>query len=105
MSMSVGELLNNTEDETVHPGTVGEHAVVYGSEQDMKDAEAALVSDPLRKFMKGIGKVALLKAEDEVRLAQDMEAGIYAQHLLEEENPETDSDRFEDLSEIARDGL
>lgn len=38
--------------------------------------------DSLRMYLNDIGRTALLAAEDEVELAQRIEAGVYADHLL-----------------------
>ena len=40
-------------------------------------------ADLVRVYLNGIGKTALLTAEDEVQLAQTIEVGLYAEHLLE----------------------
>ena len=40
-------------------------------------------ADLVRVYLNGIGKTALLTAADEVELAKRIEAGLYAQHLLE----------------------
>jgi RNA polymerase nonessential primary-like sigma factor len=40
-------------------------------------------ADLVRVYLDGIGKVALLTAEQEVELAKRIEAGVYAEHLLE----------------------
>ena len=40
-------------------------------------------ADLVRVYLNGIGKTALLNAADEVELAKRIEAGLYAQHLLE----------------------
>jgi len=39
-------------------------------------------ADLVRVYLNGIGKTALLTAEDEVELAQRIEVGLYADHLL-----------------------
>ena len=39
-------------------------------------------ADLVRVYLNGIGKTALLKAEDEVELSKRVEAGLYAQHIL-----------------------
>ena len=39
-------------------------------------------ADLVRVYLNGIGKTALLTAEDEVDLAKRIEAGLYARHLL-----------------------
>ncbi|EUA34491.1 sigma-70 factor, region 1.2 family protein [Mycobacterium xenopi 3993] len=40
-------------------------------------------ADLVRVYLNGIGKTALLNAADEVELAKRIEAGLYAQYLLE----------------------
>lgn len=39
-------------------------------------------ADLVRVYLNGIGKTALLSAEDEVELARTIEVGLYAEHLL-----------------------
>jgi RNA polymerase primary sigma factor len=46
--------------------------------QARKDAEFTTSADSVRVYLKQIGKVALLNAADEVRLATQIEAGLYA---------------------------
>jgi RNA polymerase primary sigma factor len=46
--------------------------------QARKDAEFTVSVDSVRVYLTQIGKVALLNAEDEVRLATQIEAGLYA---------------------------
>ncbi|AZA13742.1 sigma-70 family RNA polymerase sigma factor [Corynebacterium choanae] len=61
-------------------------------------------ADLVRVYLNGIGKTALLSAEDEVHLAQQIEVGLYAEHVL------TDPDRHltramkRDLKVLARQG-
>ncbi|NLF89865.1 MAG: RNA polymerase sigma factor [Corynebacterium marinum] len=52
--------------------------------QARKDAELTASADSVRAYLKQIGKVALLNAEQEVSLAKRIEAGLYAQHRLEQ---------------------
>ncbi|MBV7295314.1 sigma-70 family RNA polymerase sigma factor [Corynebacterium sp. TAE3-ERU12] len=40
--------------------------------------------DLVRVYLNGIGKTALLSAEEEVELSKQIEAGVYAEHLLAE---------------------
>ncbi|GAA1723398.1 MULTISPECIES: sigma-70 family RNA polymerase sigma factor [Dietzia] len=40
-------------------------------------------ADLVRVYLNGIGKTALLNAEDEVELSKRIEAGLYAKHVLE----------------------
>jgi RNA polymerase primary sigma factor len=75
--------------------------------QARKDAELTASADSVRAYLKQIGKVALLNAEEEVELAKRIEAGLYATQLMAEI-----SDRGEklpaaqrrDMSWICRDG-
>ncbi|MGH3781065.1 MAG: RNA polymerase sigma factor [Pseudonocardiaceae bacterium] len=46
--------------------------------QARMDAELAVSTDSVRAYLKQIGKVALLNAEQEVELAKRIEAGLYA---------------------------
>lgn len=52
--------------------------------QARKDAELTASADSVRAYLKQIGKVALLNAEQEVSLAKRIEAGLYAQYKMEE---------------------
>ncbi len=52
--------------------------------QARKDAELTASADSVRAYLKQIGKVALLNAEEEVELAKRIEAGLYATQLLNE---------------------
>ena len=45
--------------------------------QARKDAEMTASADSVRAYLKQIGKVALLNAEEEVDLAKRIEAGLY----------------------------
>ena len=59
------------------------------SDADDEDAPAQQVvsagatADPVKDYLKQIGKVALLNAAEEVDLAKRIEAGMYAEHLLD----------------------
>lgn len=64
---------------------------------------AGATADPVKDYLKQIGKVALLNAEQEVELAKRIEAGLFAKHILE--NTEiTDSRYRRELVLISRDG-
>src|SRR3954463_9094584 len=60
-------------------------------------------ADLVRVYLNGIGKTALLNAADEVELAKRIEAGLYAQHLLETRKRLGDN-RKRDLAAVVRDG-
>ena len=64
---------------------------------------AGATADPVKDYLKQIGKVALLDAAQEVELAKRIEAGLYATHLLE--TSEISDHKYErELKIIARDG-
>ncbi|GIE60595.1 hypothetical protein Aoc01nite_59970 [Actinoplanes octamycinicus] len=75
--------------------------------QARRDAELTASADSVRAYLKQIGKVPLLNAEQEVELAKRIEAGLYAAERLRaaEEGEETLERNFErDLKWINRDG-
>ncbi|OLT05955.1 RNA polymerase subunit sigma [Pseudonocardia sp. CNS-004] len=62
-------------------------------------------ADLVRVYLNGIGKTALLTAAQEVDLAKRIEAGVFAQHMLDEAAPgELDKQYATDLRAIVRDG-
>ena len=75
--------------------------------QARRDAELTASADSVRAYLKQIGKVPLLNAEQEVELAKRIEAGLYAGERLraadegEEKLPTT---MHRDLMWISRDG-
>ena len=64
---------------------------------------AGATADPVKDYLKQIGKVALLNAEQEVDLAMRIEAGLFAEEKLSLE-PDLDWQLKRDLTRIARDG-
>ncbi|MFF3892316.1 RNA polymerase sigma factor [Streptomyces sp. NPDC001812] len=58
--------------------------------------------DPVKDYLQLIARVRLLTAEQEVELGKRIEAGLYAEHLLEEAYPDPDSGR--ELTLLAEDG-
>ncbi|GIF05887.1 hypothetical protein Asi03nite_34250 [Actinoplanes siamensis] len=75
--------------------------------QARRDAELTASADSVRAYLKQIGKVPLLNAEQEVELAKRIEAGLYAAERLRaaEEGEEVLERNFErDLKWINRDG-
>lgn len=61
--------------------------------------------DSLRVYLNAIGKIALLNAEQEVELAQQIEAGLYAEKLLEDpESLKGDYDNLDDLRLVVYEG-
>ncbi|MEJ2868116.1 RNA polymerase sigma factor [Actinomycetospora sp. OC33-EN08] len=75
--------------------------------QARKDAELTASADSVRAYLKQIGKVALLNAEEEVELAKRIEAGLYAAERLRkvaEAQQELQTQMRRDLRWIVRDG-
>ncbi|MGY1637893.1 sigma-70 family RNA polymerase sigma factor [Geodermatophilus sp. SYSU D00742] len=71
------------------------------------EAEAVVAADSVRAYLKQIGKVALLTAEQEVDLAERIEAGVFAAERLrqtEAEGRRLSPQLRRDLSWIVRDG-
>jgi RNA polymerase primary sigma factor len=106
--------------------SAGEEEIVEPSEQDKasgdfvwdedesealrqarKDAELTASADSVRAYLKQIGKVALLNAEEEVELAKRIEAGLYATQLmleLSDRGEKLPAAQRRDMSWICRDG-
>jgi len=75
--------------------------------QARKDAELTASADSVRAYLKQIGKVALLNAEEEVELAKRIEAGLYAAERVrksEDEGEKLQPQMRRDLRWIVRDG-
>ncbi len=75
--------------------------------QARKDAELTASADSVRAYLKQIGKVALLNAEEEVELAKRIEAGLYATQLMAEHAERGDklpAAQRRDMMWICRDG-
>ncbi|MQA93670.1 MAG: RNA polymerase sigma factor [Streptosporangiales bacterium] len=81
---------------------------VLGDDDD--DAPAAQVvaagatADSVKDYLKQIGKVPLLNAEQEVELAKRIEAGLFAEEKLGVEGHALDFDTRDELEWIAEDG-
>ena len=75
--------------------------------QARKDAELTASADSVRAYLKQIGKVALLNAEEEVELAKRIEAGLYATQLMAEmaeRGEKYPAAQRRDMAWICRDG-
>jgi len=75
--------------------------------QARKDAELTASADSVRAYLKQIGKVALLNAEEEVELAKRIEAGLYAAERVRRAEDVTEKlspQLRRDLRWIVRDG-
>ena len=65
---------------------------------------AGATADPVKDYLKQIGKVALLNAEQEVDLAKRIEAGLFAEEKLAREGEAMDRMAKRELQWIAQDG-
>jgi RNA polymerase primary sigma factor len=65
---------------------------------------AGATADPVKDYLKQIGRVSLLNAEQEVDLSERIEAGLYAQHLLDSEGEGMEFRRKRELKWAANDG-
>ncbi|AWG98988.1 RNA polymerase sigma factor [Rhodococcus ruber] len=77
--------------------------------QARKDAELTASADSVRAYLKQIGKVALLNAEEEVELAKRIEAGLYATYRYRLQEYADKGEKLpvaqrRDLNWICRDG-
>ena len=65
---------------------------------------AGATADPVKDYLKQIGKVALLNAEQEVDLALRIEAGLYAEHKLADGKDSLDPQTRKELRWVIHDG-
>jgi len=75
--------------------------------QARKDAELTASADSVRAYLKQIGKVALLNAEEEVDLAKRIEAGLYSVERMRQTSQAAEkltTQMRRDLNWIKRDG-
>ena len=83
------------DDETLAP---------TGKNPKRRVVTSGATADPVKDYLKQIGRVSLLNAEQEVDLSERIEAGLYAQHLLETEGDTLDFKRKRELKWAASDG-
>ncbi len=85
-----------------------EEILVFGDDDDdlpaAQVAVAGATADPVKDYLKQIGKVPLLNAEQEVELAKRIEAGLFAEEKLAEGARQLATDARIDLEWIAEDG-
>ncbi|WP_342319882.1 sigma-70 family RNA polymerase sigma factor [Corynebacterium mayonis] len=79
-----------------------EEAVDQGSRRNQTNDNPS--ADLVRVYLNGIGKTALLSAEEEVELAQQIEVGLYAQHLLDDPDIKLTRARKRDYKILAKQG-
>jgi len=89
-------------------GGEDEEIFVFGDDDDdlpaAQVAVAGATADPVKDYLKQIGKVPLLNAEQEVELAKRIEAGLFAEEKLAEGARTLSTDARIDLEWIAEDG-
>lgn len=71
---------------------------------DLSVPEGTNIEDPVRMYLKEIGKVPLLSAEEEIVLAQKMEAGDMAKTQLEEDGENLDEETKKELEDLVSQG-
>jgi RNA polymerase primary sigma factor len=85
-----------------------DEAFVYGDGDDdlpaAQVASAGATTDPVKDYLKQIGKVPLLNAEQEVELAKRIEAGLFAEEKLAEAAEALPPGQRIDIECIAEDG-
>ncbi|MFC0042140.1 RNA polymerase sigma factor [Actinomadura rayongensis] len=85
-----------------------EEAFVLGDDDEDAPAQqiaaAGATADPVKDYLKQIGKVPLLNAEQEVELAKRIEAGLFAEERLAADGPAMSDEDLEDFEWIAEDG-
>ena len=96
------------------PQAAGEESqddpLVSGDDDDDKDLPAARVTaagataDPVKDYLRLIGRVPLLNAEQEVELAKRIEAGLFAAQKLAEGSRNLSTEARIDLEQVAREG-
>jgi RNA polymerase primary sigma factor len=95
-----------------HPPQAGEESqdepLVFGDDdEDLPAAQvtaAGATADPVKDYLGQIGKVPLLNAEQEVELAKQIEAGLFAEEKLAEGGRNLSADVRIDLEQVAEDG-
>ncbi|HYP46187.1 MAG TPA: RNA polymerase sigma factor [Propionibacteriaceae bacterium] len=73
-------------------------------EPEQQVMAAGATADPVKDYLKQIGKVALLNAEQEVELAKRIEAGLFADEKVNDEKTKVKASQQEDFDWIAEDG-
>ena len=103
----IEEVIPEVEEDEDQP-VVPEGALVLSTkeEDDLQVQSTSITgatADPVKDYLKQIGKVALLNAELEVELAKRIEAGLFAEEKLATDKKLTD-DMKRDLKWVVKDG-
>jgi len=113
--------INELDDDSNDDDALDEHAkekekaveagggfVLSNKEVDDIPVQTAAINgataDPVKDYLKQIGKVALLNAELEVELAKRIEAGLYAAEKLADPKAKYSKEMFYDLNRVKKDG-
>jgi RNA polymerase primary sigma factor len=73
-------------------------------EPEQQVLAAGATADPVKDYLKQIGKVALLNAEQEVELAKRIEAGLFADEKINDERSKIKNSQLDDFEWIGEDG-
>ncbi|PIF01934.1 MAG: RNA polymerase sigma factor, partial [Propionibacterium sp.] len=73
-------------------------------EPEQQVVSAGATADPVKDYLKQIGKVALLNAVQEVELAKRIEAGLFAEERLSDADHVVAAEDLDDFEWIAEDG-
>ena len=93
-----------TKDEPLPTGAM---VLSLSDEDDVPVYSTAITgatADPVKDYLKQIGKVALLNAAEEVELAMRIEAGLFAEEKLSTEGDQLGKELVRELKWVARDG-
>ncbi len=98
------DFLPELDDDIVPPAEALEEL----PEEEIVDPNAMVdsfgIDDPVRMYLKEIGKVSLLSPEQEVDLAQAMGAGAEAQAMLDDPEAELDEETRKELTRLVKKG-
>jgi RNA polymerase primary sigma factor len=108
-AVAVGPVVPEGQPGPVRTGEEGDdETFVYGDDDDdlpaAQVASAGATADPVKDYLKQIGKVPLLNAEQEVELAKRIEAGLFAEEKLGQGTAGLAPDQRIDMEWIAEDG-
>ena len=97
------------EDDKDKEGFIPEGALVLSHKEDddipvQQTTITGATADPVKDYLKQIGKVALLNAELEVDLAKRIEAGLFAEEKLALDGDKLPDDMKRDLKWVVKDG-
>ena len=93
-----------SDDEEEHEAREVSESVTPSGNPKRRVVTAGATADPVKDYLKQIGRVSLLNAEQEVDLSERIEAGLYAQHLLDTDDEGMDFKRRRELKWAANDG-